>query len=464
MKRSERYDAVILGAGQAGVPLSTTLAKAGWKTALVEAGEVGGTCVNIGCTPSKTMIASARVAYLARRAAEYGVHTGPVSVNMAEVRERKRRVVEYFRQGRKRRIQGPEGVDLLPGEASFVDRSTVAVRLNGDRPRYLTAERVFINAGARPVSPPIPGLDQVSHLDSTSIMDLVEVPSHLLVLGGGYIGLEFAQMFRRFGSAVTVLERGPQLLPHEDADVAQAITDILHEDGVEVLLGAAVTGVARDGRGEIRLSVHTPAGERTSVGSHLLVAVGRVPNSDRLNLPAAGVATDARGYVRVNEKLETNVPGIYALGEINGGPAFTHVSYDDYRVMRTNLLEGGRATVCSRLTPYVMFLDPHLGRVGLTEKEARAQGRRIRVARLPMSQVARAVETGETRGLLKAVVDADSGLILGAAVLSVDGGEIVAILQMAMLGHLPYTALREGVFAHPTVAEALNDLFLHLTD
>ena len=457
----EAFDALVIGAGQAGGPLSTGLAKAGCTTALVEREHVGGTCINEGCTPTKTMVASARVAYLARRAADYGVRTGPVEVDLAKVRQRKRDIVDEFRNSSQRRIERTDGVDLVFGEARFRGPMTVEVDLAGGGTRRLTARRyVFINTGDRPGRPAVPGIDQVPTLDSTSIMELDSVPQHLLVLGGGYVGLEFGQMFRRFGSQVTIIQRGKQLLAREDPDVANAVAGILREDGVEVLLQTDAARVEqRDG--EVRLTVRGSAGpdERVLTGSHLLVAAGRLPNTDRLDLAAAGVETDARGYVKVNERLETNVPGVYALGDVKGGPAFTHISYDDWRVIRTNLIEGGNATVAGRLVPYTVFIDPQLGRVGLTETEARAQGRAIRVARLDMRRVARALEVDESRGFMKAVVDAEDGQILGYACLGIEGGELMNMVEIAMLGKVPYTVLKEAIFAHPTLGEAFNNLF-----
>jgi pyruvate/2-oxoglutarate dehydrogenase complex dihydrolipoamide dehydrogenase (E3) component len=462
MTTKERYDAIVIGSGQAGTPLSRTLAQAGWKTALIEREHVGGTCVNEGCAPTKTMVASARVAYLSRRAADYGVHTGPVRVDMAKVRQRKRAIVDSFRNGSQGRIEKTEGLDLLMGEASFIGPKSVEVHMNSGETRRLTADKVFINTGARPRKPSLPGLDSVAYLDSTSIMELDQVPEHLLVVGGGYVGLEFGQMFGRFGSQVTIVQRRGQLLPREDPDVAEEIANILRQDGIEVLLETHPLRVEESR--PMRLVVRTPEGERTLTGSHLLVAAGRVPNTERLNLEAAGIETDKRGFIPVNERLETNAPGIYALGDINGGPAFTHISYDDFRIIRTNLLEGGNATTHGRLVPYAVFIDPQLGRVGLGEREARAQGRNVRVAKMPMSYLARTLEVDETRGFMKAVVDADSGQILGAAVLGIEGGEIVTILQMAMMGRVPYNILRDAVFAHPTLAESLNNLFMALDE
>jgi pyruvate/2-oxoglutarate dehydrogenase complex dihydrolipoamide dehydrogenase (E3) component len=456
---AQHYDAIVIGAGQGGVPLARTLAQAGRRTALVEREHVGGTCYNEGCTPTKTMVASAKVAYFDHRSADYGVKNGPVTVDMVAVRQRKRDIVENFRNGGEQRIRDAEGMDLLKGEARFTGPEELEVRLNGGEELRLTAENIFINVGARPANPPVEGLDSVPTLNSTTIMELDEVPEHLLVLGGGYVGLEFAQMFRRFGSEVTVVQRDKQLLTREDADVAEAVAEILRQDGVEVLLETQAQRAEQTEDGKIRLTISTPEGESALEGSHLLVAAGRPPNTDRLNLEAAGVETDKRGFIRVNERLETNVPGIWALGDVKGGPAFTHISYDDFRIVRINLLEGGNATITDRMVPYTVFIDPQLGRVGLSEEEAREQGRNVRVARMPMSHVARALEVDEPRGMMKAVVDADTDQILGCAVLGIEGGEVMAMIQIAMMGEVPYTVLRDAIFAHPTLAESLNNLF-----
>ncbi len=460
MAAAERYDTIIIGSGQAGTPLARALSQAGQKTALVEREHAGGCCINEGCTPTKTMVASARVAYLARRGGEYGVRTGPITTDMARVRERKRKIVESWRAGSERGLTRA-GVDLVMGEATFSGPKSLEVRLRAGGARQLISDLIFINTGARPARPPLPGLDGVPALDSTSVMELGEVPEHLLVLGGGYIGLEFGQMFRRFGARVTIVQRGKQLLAREDADVADEVAKILREDGIEVLLLTEAQRAARGVDGAIALTVRVD-GERdprSLTGSHLLVASGRIPNTDRLNLAAAGVEADARGFVRVNERLETTVPGIYALGDVKGGPAFTHISYDDFRIIETNLLKGGHATTKGRFVPYTVFIDPQLGRVGLSEEEARTQGRAIKIAKMPMSRVARAMEVDETRGFMKAVIDEATGQILGCAILGLEGGEIMTVLQVAMMGEVPYTRIRDAVFAHPTLAESLNNLF-----
>lgn len=452
------YDAVVIGSGQGGNPLAVALAKAGMRTALIERKHVGGTCINEGCTPTKTMVASGRVAFLARRAGDYGVLTGPISVDLAKVRQRKRDIVASFRSGNERRIANTENLELIRGQASFSAVKTISVRLH-DGQRSISADRIFINAGTRASRPRLDGLDSVSFLDNESIMELSAIPEHLLILGGGYIGLEFGQLFRRFGSQVTIVQSREQLLTREDPDVAMEVANILRQDGVNIVFNARATRVEQAAQ---RISLHIEsAGEASTLdGSHLLVATGRTPNSDSLNLSAAGVRTDDHGFILVNERLETNVEGIYALGDIKGGPAFTHISYDDFRILRVNLLEGKSVSTRNRMVPYCVFIDPQLGRIGLTETEARARGHNIRVGKLPMSSVARALEVDETRGFMKAIVDAETNQILGAAVLGIEGGEVMAVLETAMMGKLPYTALRDATFAHPTLAESLNNLFM----
>jgi pyruvate/2-oxoglutarate dehydrogenase complex dihydrolipoamide dehydrogenase (E3) component len=411
------------------------------------------------------MIASARVASLARRGADYGVHTGPVSVDLHAVRQRKQAIVEGARNGFEHRITAAQetthGLDLLQGEVHFLAPKTLEVRLTSGETRQITAPLIFINAGARPAPLTIQGAECVCALNSSSIMELDTLPDHLFVIGGSYVGLEFGQMFRRFGSQVTLIQRNPRLLPREDEDVCEAIAEIFRQDGITVLTGTTPEQVEqRDGH--LHLTVRTPQGEQQLIGSHLLAAVGRIPNTEALTLEAAGIHLDEKGYIQVNERLETNVPGIYALGDVKGGPAFTHVTYNDYRILRTNLLEHGNASTQDRVVPSTIFIDPQLGRVGLSEHEARQQGRQFRVAKLPMNQVSRAIETGETRGFMKAIVDAQTQQILGCAMLCLEGGELMTIIQVAMMGKLPYTALKEGIFTHPTLAEGLNTLFMTL--
>jgi pyruvate/2-oxoglutarate dehydrogenase complex dihydrolipoamide dehydrogenase (E3) component len=378
---------------------------------------------------------------------------------MPKVRERKRKIVDSFRNGSQSRIEKAANLDLIFGEARFTAPKSVEVRTKDGSERVMSAKNIFINAGTRASHPRLNGLEDVPFLDNASIMELDSVPDHLLILGGGYIGLEFAQLFRRFGSRVTIVQSAGQLLTQEDPDIAEEVAQILRQDGVEIMLHTRATRVSPS-NGSIRLEVQQQGNSTTLVGSHLLVATGRVPNSDTLNLAAVGVQMNDRGFIQVNDRLETTAAGVYALGDIKGGPAFTHISYDDFRIIRANLLEKKTASIANRVVPYTLFIDPQLGRIGLTETEARAHMRNIRVAKLPMSSVARALEVDETRGFMKAVVDAETNRILGAAILGLEGGEVMAVLEVAMMGKLPYTALRDGVFAHPTLAESLNNLFM----
>jgi pyruvate/2-oxoglutarate dehydrogenase complex dihydrolipoamide dehydrogenase (E3) component len=455
----EDFDAIIIGSGQGGNPLAEALIAAGKKTAMIERQDVGGTCINRGCSPTKTMVASARVAYMARRGADYGVHTAPVTIDMGRVRERKRSIVSKFRQSREKRLEKVQA-DLIRGEASFTGQRQLRVALNGGGERLLRAAQIFIDTGTRSARPTIAGLDTVPYLDNDSIMELDRVPEHLLVLGGGYIGVEFSQMFRRFGSRVTVIQAGPQLLREEDADVAAEVLKILREDGIEILLHAR----AQEVKPGIALKVSIEGKTQSIEGSHLLLAAGRVPNTDALKPAAGGIETDESGFIRANERLETSAPGVYVIGDVKGGPAFTHVSYDDYRILKANLLDGGQRTTRDRMVPFAVFMDPQLGRVGMTETEAKKSGRKIRVARMPMTSVARALEVDETRGLMKVIVDAETEEILGATVLGLEGGEVMSVLQMAMMGHLKWRVLHDAVLAHPTLAESINNLFLHFDD
>lgn len=451
----EEFDVAIIGSGQGGGPLASAFAESGKRTVLIERAHVGGTCVNEGCTPTKTMIASGRVAYLARRGADYGVHTGDISVDMVKVRQRKRDIVEQWRSGSQRRIDETDGLELIMDEAQFTSPKTL--RVAG---RTIHAATIVINVGERPSKLDIPGAETVEILDSTSIMELDRVPEHLVVIGGGYIGLEFGQLFRRLGSEVTIVHRGDQLLSREDPDIAQAMQKILEEDGIKVLLNTKTTSIGKSGSG-IELEIDPVVKLHAS---HVLAAAGRTPNADSLDLDRTGVETDRRGQIPTDDLLATNVPGIYAIGDVRPGPKFTHISYDDYRVVKANLIDGERKSVADRLVPYVVYTDPQLGRVGLSEKEARESGKRIRVASMPMSSVARAVETAEPRGVMKVVVDAESDRLLGAAILGIEGGEIMSMLQIAMWGNLPYTVLRDGVFAHPALSESLNNLFFAFQD
>jgi pyruvate/2-oxoglutarate dehydrogenase complex dihydrolipoamide dehydrogenase (E3) component len=439
-----KYDAIVIGSGQGGNPLCQKLADHGWTVALIEKEHLGGTCINTGCTPTKTMIASAQVAHYARNAEKWGVRTGAVSVDLPKIVARKDQVVAQFRGGQERKVQQRKNLHLYHGHAQFV--APQRLRVNDQE---LESERIFINTGARTSIPRLEGLEKIDYLTNASIMQLSELPEHLLVVGGGYIGLEFGQMFRRFGSGVTVVQRDDQLLPHEDADVVLELQKALEGEGIRFVLNAQTTHVEKhDGR--INLKLQTGDMLR---GSHLLIATGRRPNTDDLGLEAAGVRTDAHGYIQVNNRLETNVPGIWALGDVKGGPAFTHISYNDYQIVYGNLIEGKSLSTDHRPVPYSVFTDPQLGRVGVTEKEARAAGTRIKIGKIPMSWVARAIERDETAGLMKLVVDAANDRILGAAILSTEGGELVQILAAVMLAGAPYTLLKGAIYIHPTLAE-----------
>ncbi len=456
------YEAVVIGSGQGGTPLAHDLAEQGLKTALVEKEHVGGTCVNEGCTPTKTMVASARVAYLSERAEDYGVHSGALDIDLSEVRERKRRIVEDFREGNLKRIENQTNLELVRGTASFVAPYQLRVTRKDGGELSLTSDKIFIDTGTRPSAPPIEGLEEVNYLDSTEIMELGELPNKLVIIGGGYIGVEFGQMFRRFGSEVTIVQRSPQLLTHEDRDIAEEVATILEEDGIELKLESEVRKVERGGDGGVRIVAERDGEEVKVDGDQLLVAAGRTPNTEELNLSATEVRTDDRGYIEVNEKLETEQENVWALGDVKGGPAFTHISYDDFRIVRNNLFGDEATSIEDRSVPYTVFMDPQLGRIGLTEKEAEKNGYDFAVAKMPMSRVARALEVDETRGVMKALVDNETGQVLGAAVLGIEGGEIASAIQIAMMGHLTYRDLKAGVFAHPTLAESLNNLFAGL--
>ena len=459
MANSKEFDGIVIGSGQSGGPLSGAFARAGWKMALIEKAEVGGTCVNVGCTPTKTMVASARVAHVVSRAKEYGVNISGVSVNLNKVRERKRNIVKMFRSGGERGIANAK-VKLFRGKASFVDSKMIEIELSDGSKQTLTAKKIFINTGTRNSSPNIAGLDQVKYLDSTSIMELNKVPNHLIVVGGGYIGLEFGQMFRRFGSKVTILHQGAQLLDREDSDIATEVARILEGESINIQLKALVNKVSRSSKDKIKVEANIDGKTMKFTGSHLLIATGRVPESDELNLQAAGIKTNRRGFIKVNSKLETTARNVYAIGDVNGGPAFTHISYDDFRIMRTNLLNNGSANTNGRLVPYTVFIDPQLGRVGISEKEAKNKGLNYRVGKIPMTHVARALEMDETRGFMKVIVDAKTEQILGCAILGVEGGEVMSVIQMAMMGKVRYTKIRDGIFAHPLLSESLNNLFM----
>jgi pyruvate/2-oxoglutarate dehydrogenase complex dihydrolipoamide dehydrogenase (E3) component len=448
----KKYDAIVIGSGQAGNPLSYALAERGWTVALIEKSHLGGTCINTGCTPTKTMIASAQVAHYARDAARWGVRTGRVEVDLSVVVDRKNAVVQRFRGNQERNVIKHPSVHLYRSRAHF--RSPHEVEVDND---VLESERIFIDTGTRPYPPDLSGLDTVGYLTNESLMELRELPQHLLILGGGYIGLEFGQMFRRFGSPVTIVHKGSQLLSREDEDIAKELQKALEAEGIEFRMNSNSVQVEKS-EGQIALTLEAAGHREIITGSHLLVATGRRPNTDDLGLDNAGVELDERDYIKVNSRLETNVAGIWALGDVKGGPAFTHISYNDYQVVFGNLIEQKKLSVANRYVPYSLFTDPQLGRVGMTEKEARASGQKLKMGSYAMSRVARAIERDETAGLMKVIVNAETDRIIGAAILGIEGGEIVQILGAMMLADAPYTVLKGAVYIHPTLAEGFFGL------
>ena len=444
-----KYDAIVLGSGQAGNPLAFNLADHGWTVALVEKGNLGGTCINTGCTPTKTMVHRAQVAHYARNAERWGVLTHDVGIDLPKIVAQKNLVVQASRDSLQNNVNRRPNLRLYRGKAQFTASHQMKV---GDE--LLEGERIFINTGGRAAIPPIPGLDAVDYLTNENIMELTALPEHLVILGGGYIGLEFGQMFVRFGSRVTIIHQSGQIVPREDPEVAAELHRALESEGIRFLLNARTTRVEKQ-KGGVTLTLEQAGATSTVTGSHLLVATGRRPNTDELALDKTGIEMNRDGSIRVNGKLETNVPGIWALGDVKGGPAFTHISYNDFQIVYANLIEGKNLTIDKRLIPYCVFTDPQLGGVGLTEKEARAKGYQLKIGKVPMSWVARARERDETAGLMKLVVDASNDRILGASILSTDGGETVHVLYTLMLANLPYTLLKGAVYIHPTLAEGL---------
>jgi len=469
------YDAVVIGSGQAGTPLASAFANAGQKTLLIERSHIAGCCVNEGCTPTKTIIASGRAAYLTRRGQDYGVHTteakgaNQVWIDMQRVRQRKRDIVDSFRGGSEKRLKDA-GVEVLMGEASFLGATEVRVKMDDGSEKRVEGKKIFINVGERPAPPSFPGVEKLEKgqmLDSTTIQELGAVPERLVVIGGGYVGVEFAQLMSRLGAHVTVVQRGKQLLPREDPEVAETLKEILEEDGLDIRLGTEITGVERANGDKFTLKIRTVGQEHEDniTGTHILFAAGRVPNTESLNLKSAGIATNKRGYIVADEFLATSAENVYVLGDVKGPPAFTHISYDDFRIIKRNLIDNSeqvnKLSTKGRLVPYVVYTDPQLGHVGFHEREARTMfpGRAIRTAQMPMAYVARALETDESRGLMKAVVDGDSGEILGFTCLGIEGGEVMAVVQTAMMGSVTYQQLQDAVWAHPSLAESLNNLW-----
>jgi len=447
-----KYDGVVIGSGQGGNPLAYALAGRGWSVALVEQAHLGGTCINTGCTPTKTMVASAQVAHYVRNASRWGVKADNLRVDLPAVVARKTAIVESFRQGHEKRVSDHKTLRLYRNHARFLAPHTVQVGED-----TIESDKIFVDTGTRPKPPRLAGLDAVGYLTNETLLDLIEIPEHLLVLGGGYIGLEFGQMFRRFGSRVTVIHIGDQLLAREDADIAQGLQKALEAEGIEFHLKWTPTQVEKK-QGRIAVTIKSGQQSQTLIGTHLLAATGRQPNTDDLGLDQAGVRVDSHGYIQVNGRMETSVPGIWALGDVKGGPAFTHISYNDYQILWANLIEGRNLTIEDRYLPYSLFTDPQLGRVGMTEKEARASGCKLKIGTYPMAYVARAIERGETSGLMKIVVDGNTDKILGAAILGTEGGELVQILGAMMLAGAPYTVLKGAVYIHPTLAEGFFGL------
>jgi len=454
---SRRFDAIVIGAGQAGPPMAGRIAATGKKVALIERKLIGGTCVNVGCTPTKTLVASAYAAHLARRAADYGVSAGPVGVDFAAVMARKNRVVGNSRSSLEGWLNGMANCAVIKGHARFVSPTAVEV---GDE--TLEADRFFINVGCRAVAPDFPGGDQVRTLTNTTVLELDALPRHLVIVGGSYIGLEFAQVFRRFGAEVTVVEKATRLISREDEDASDAIREILEAEGIAIRCDAECIRFAPRGA-DVAVGVDCTSGEPEAIGSHVLLAVGRRPNTDDLGLEAAGVAVDERGFIRVDDGLRTSAPHIFALGDCNGRGAFTHTSYNDFEIAAANLIDGAARKVSDRIPAYALYTDPPLGRVGLTEAEARAKGHKVRIGKRPMTRVSRAVEKGETQGFMKVVVDRDTDAILGAAILGVGGDEAIHAVIEAMAAGVTAAAYTRVMAIHPTVAELVPTIFGELS-
>ena len=455
---TERFDAIIVGAGQAGPPLAGRLTSAGQRVAIIERKLIGGTCVNTGCIPTKTLVASAHAAHLARRGADYGVGTGPVSVDMAKVKARKDDIMLTDRKGVESWLEGMDGCTVFRGHARFEDPHTV--RVNGD---LLHGDRIFLNVGGRAVVPDIPGLSDVEFLTNVSILELDTLPSQLVIVGGSYIALEFAQMYRRFGARVTVVERGPRLASREDEDVSATVREILEAEGIDVVVGADDVRISKKDNNFGGFELTTGAGAAPIAGSHLLLAVGRRPNTDDLGLEATGVRTDARGYIVVDDQLKTNVDHIWAMGDCNGRGAFTHTSYNDFEIVAANLLDNDPRRVSDRITTYALYIDPPLGRAGMTVGQVRASGRKALVGKRPMTRVGRAVEKGETQGFMKVVVDAATDEILGAAILGVGGDEAIHAILDVMSAKAPYTTLSRTMHIHPTVSELIPTMLQEMS-
>ncbi|MEW6211510.1 MAG: FAD-containing oxidoreductase [Acidobacteriota bacterium] len=448
-----RYDAIIIGTGQAGPSLAAALSKGGMKVAVIERKRFGGTCVNNGCIPTKTLVASARAAYVARRAADYGVMIeGSISVDMKKVKARKDEIVRRSNTGVEKWMRGLEKATVYEGHARFEDARSI--RVNEE---ILEADKIFINVGGRATVPPMPGLEQVSWLDNSKMMEVDFLPEHLIVVGGSYIGLEFGQMYRRFGSRVTVIDKNPRLIKREDEDVSDAIKQIMEREGVEIRLNAECMTVEKRGDG-VAVKLDCASGDKDIAGSHLLLAVGRSPNTHDLGLDQAGIETDSQGYIKVDDQLRTNVEGVWALGDCNGRGAFTHTSYNDYEIVAANLLDNDPRRVSDRIPAYALYIDPPLGRCGMTEREVRRSGRRALAGKMMMSRVGRAVEKGETDGFMKIICDAETKEILGASLLGIECDEIIHTIIDVMYARAPYTVIQRAMHIHPTVSELIPTL------
>jgi pyruvate/2-oxoglutarate dehydrogenase complex dihydrolipoamide dehydrogenase (E3) component len=455
----KKYDAIVIGSGQAGTPLAKKLAESGLKTALIEERWVGGTCVNDGCSPTKAMIASARMAYLIRQSKSLGIISGKPKIDISSIIDRKDSIVHKMRSNVETGIQETPNLDLIYGTAAFTGEKNILVKLANGKEQALAAKQFFINTGAKPRIPDIEGINKIDYLTSTTILNLRQIPKHLLIIGTGYVGMELGQMFGRFGSKVTLLEKGHRILLKEDEDIANEMEHILSNEGIDIITSCEVKKLSKTGE-RIQAVVEINTKMKTIACSHVLVASGRQPQTEKLNLSSAGVRVSEKGYIEVDEFLQTSANGIFALGDVNGGPPFTHISYDDYRIVIHNQTKKSKLSSKNRILPYCMFTDPQLGRVGMTEQEAKRKKLKIRVASMPNSAVARAIETGDTRGMMKAILDAKNGTILGASILGTEGGEVASVIQMAMQGGITWMQLRDGIFAHPTFSESLNNLFM----